>query len=132
MKKLLGEARAAKVLVVYSLITKTVPADVIKDVAPLADEPHVLSGPNKFRITDLEKILKDKGITTLIVTGTVANGAVLSTAIGATLRGFTVIAPVDGLSSVEAYADLSTVYTFTTAPALVGKSTLTRSGMIKF
>jgi hypothetical protein len=48
------------------------------------------------------------------------------------LRGFTVILPVDGLSSVEAYADLSTVYTFTTAPALVGKSTLTRSGMIKF
>jgi len=101
VKNLLGEARAAKVLVVYSLITKTVPADVIKDVAPLADEPHVLSGPNKFRITDLEKILKDKGITTLIVTGAAANGAMLSTAIGATLRGFTVIAPVVGLSSVE-------------------------------
>jgi nicotinamidase-related amidase len=132
VKKLLGEARAAKVLVVYSLIAKTTPADAIKGVAPFADEPHLLSGPNKFRNTDLEKILKDKGITTLIVTGTVANGAVLSTAIGATLRGFTVIAPVDGLSSVEAYADLSTVYTFTTAPELVGKSTLTRSGMIKF
>ncbi len=78
------------------------------DVAPLAAEPHVQSGPNKFRNTELEKILKDKGITTVIVTGTAANGAVLSTAIGATLRGFTVIAPVDGLSSVEAYADLST------------------------
>lgn len=132
MKKLLAAARAAKVLVVYSVIAKTTPADVVKDLAPLANEPHVQSGPNKFRNTDLEKILKDKGITTVIVTGTAANGAVLSTAIGATLRGFTVITPVDGLSSVEAYADLSTVYTFTTAPALVGKSTLTRSGMIKF
>jgi nicotinamidase-related amidase len=132
MKKLLAAARAAKILVVYSVIAKTTPADVVKDLAPLANEPHVQSGPNKFRNTDLEKILKDKGITTVIVTGTAANGAVLSTAIGATLRGFTVITPVDGLSSVEAYADLSTVYTFTTAPALVGKSTLTRSGMIKF
>ena len=132
MKKLLGEARAAKVLVVYSMIANTTPADVIKDLAPLANEPHVQSGPNKFRNTDLEKILKDKGITTVIVIGTAANGAVLSTASGATLRGITVIVPVDGLSSVEAYADLSTVYTFTTAPALVGKSTLTRSEMIKF
>lgn len=132
MKNLLGEARAHKVMVVYSIIANTTAADVMADVAPLAAEPHVQSGPNKFRNTELEKILKDKGITTLIITGTAANGAVLSTAIGATLRGFTVIAPVDGLSSVEAYADLSTVYTFTTAPALVGKSTLTRSGMIKF
>ena len=132
MKNLLGEARAHKVMVVYSIIANTTAADVMADVAPLAAEPHVQSGPNKFRNTELEKILKDKGITTLIITGTAANGAVLSTAIGATLRGFTVIAPVDGLSSVEAYADLSTVYTFTTAPALVGKSTLTRSGIIKF
>ena len=45
MKKLLAAARAAKVLVVYSLSAKTTPADVVKDLAPLADEPHVLSGP---------------------------------------------------------------------------------------
>jgi nicotinamidase-related amidase len=132
MKRLLGEARAHKVLVIYSITANTTAADVMGDVAPLAAEPHVQSGPNKFRNTELEKILKNKGIATVIVTGTAANGAVLSTAMGATLRGFTVIAPVDGLSSVQAYADLSTVYTFTTARALVGKSTLTRSGMIKF
>jgi nicotinamidase-related amidase len=132
MKKLLGEARAAKATVVYSIIANTTTADVIKDVAPEANEPHVKSGPNKFRNTELEKILKDKGITTVIVTGTAANGAVLQTSIAAALRGLNVIVPVDGLSSVDAYADLSTVYTFTTAPALSAKSTLTRSGMIKF
>ena len=43
-----------------------------------------------------------------------------------------VIVPVDGLSSIDAYADLSTVYTFANAPALSAKGTLTRSGMIKF
>lgn len=70
MKKLLAEARAHKVPVVYSIIANSTPADVIKDVAPLAEEPHVLSGPDKFRNTDLEKILKDKGITTVIAVGT--------------------------------------------------------------
>jgi len=51
MKKLLGEARAAKATVVYSIIANSTPADVIKDVAPQADEPHVLSGPEvqKYR-----------------------------------------------------------------------------------
>ena len=75
---------------VYSIIANTTPADVIKDVAPQADEPHVLSGPDKFLRTDLEKILKDKGITTVIAVGTSANGAVLFTASGAAFRGMNV------------------------------------------
>ena len=132
MKTLLGEARAHKVPVVYSIIANSTIADVLPDVAAQPDEPHVLSGPNKFRNTELEKILKDKGITTVIVTGTAANGAVLQTAVGAVGRGLNVIVPVDGLSSAEAYADLATVYTFSNAPALSAKATLTRSGMVKF
>jgi len=132
MKKLLADARAKKMMVVYSLIANTTTADVIKDVAPLADEPHVLSGPDKFRNTDLEKILKDKGITTVIVTGTASNGAVLYTASEAAFRGMNVIIPVDGLSAQDAYADLSTVWTFTNAPSVSPKTTLTRSDMIKF
>ena len=132
MKKLLDAARAAKATVVYSIIANSTTADVIKDVAPLADEPHVLSGPDKFRNTDLEKILKDKGIATVIVAGTAANGAVLYTGSGAALRGMNVIVPVDGLSAVEAYAELSTVWTFTNAPSVSAKSTLTKVDMIKF
>jgi nicotinamidase-related amidase len=132
MKKLLAAARAAKATVVYSIIANTTTADVLPDVAPQADEPHVQAGPDKFLRTDLEKILKDKGITTVIVAGTAANGAVLYTASGAAFRGMNVIAPVDGMSSVEAYADYSTVFTFMNAPLLSAKTTLTRSGMIKF
>jgi nicotinamidase-related amidase len=132
MKKLLGAARAAKVPVVYSIIANSTTADVIKDVAPEAGEPHVQSGPDKFFRTDLEKILKDKGITTVIVTGTAANGAVLFTAAGAALRGLNVIVPVDGMSSADAYADLTTAWTFTNAPSVSAKTTLTKSDMIKF
>src|SRR3974390_1184787 len=69
MKKLLGEARAAKATVVYSIIPNTTSADAIKDVAPTADEPWVRSGPDKFLNTDLDKILKDKGVQTVIATG---------------------------------------------------------------
>src|SRR4029078_7582355 len=42
-KKLMTEARAHKVAVIYSIIANSTPADVIKDVAPQPDEPHVLS-----------------------------------------------------------------------------------------
>jgi len=132
MKKLLGEARANKVPVIYSIIANSTPADVIKDVAPLTDEPHVLSGPDKFRNTDLEKILKDKGITTVIAVGTSSNGAVLYTGSGAAFRGLNVIVPVDGMSAVDPYAEYSAVFTFMNAPQVSAKTTLTRSDMIKF
>jgi nicotinamidase-related amidase len=132
MKKLLADARANKVPVIYSIIANSTPEDVIKDVAPQADEPHVLSGPDKFRSTDLEKILKDKGITTVIAVGTASNGAVLYTASGAAFRGMNVIIPVDGMSAVDPYAEYSTVFTFMNAPTVSAKTTLTKSDMIKF
>jgi nicotinamidase-related amidase len=132
MKKLLNAARAAKATVVYSIIPNSTTADVIPDVAPRPDEPHVLAGPDKFLHTDLERILKEKGIKTVITVGTASNGAVLFTAAGAAFRGMNVIVPVDGLSAVDAYADYSTVFTFTSAPLLAPKTTLTRSDMIKF
>jgi nicotinamidase-related amidase len=132
MKKLLADARAHKVPVVYSIIANSTPADVIKDVAPGADEPHVLSGPDKFLRTDLDKILKDKGITTVIVAGTASNGAVLFTASGAVFRGMNVNVPVDGLSAAEAYADLASVFMFMNAPQVSAKATLTTTDMIKF
>jgi nicotinamidase-related amidase len=132
MKKLLANARAAKATVIYSIVRNTTIADVLPEVAAAQGEPWVQSGPDKFLRTDLEKILKDKGITTVIAVGTAANGAVLYTASGAVFRGMKAVVPVDGLSSIEAYADYSTVLTFMSAPQVSARSTLTRSDMIKF
>jgi nicotinamidase-related amidase len=132
VKKLLDEARAANVVVVYAIITGTTPADVIKDVAPTADEPWIRSGADKFINTDLEKILKDKGVQTVIVTGTASNAAVLFTAAGAAQRGMDAIVPVDGMSGIDAYADLTTAYMIATAPVISVRSTLTKIDMIKF
>ena len=132
MKKLLAAARAAKAPVVYSIIANSTPADVLPEVAPQAGEPHVLSGPDKFLNTDLDKILKEKGIKTVIAVGTASNGAVLYTASGAAFRGMNVIIPVDGMSAIDPIAEYATVLDAMTAPGLSAKATLTRSDMIKF
>jgi nicotinamidase-related amidase len=132
MKALLEKARAAKATVIYSLIRNTTGADVIKDVAPASGEASVTAGPDKFLNTELEKILKEKGITTVITVGTAANGAVLFTAAGAAFRGINVVLPVDGMSSTDAYADLTTAWTFTAALTLSQKATLTKSDMVTF
>lgn len=132
VKKLLDEARAKKMAVVYSFIAKTTAADVIKDVAPAAGEPSVTAGPDKFLGTELEKILKGKNIQTVIAVGTSANGAVLYTASAAALRGMKVIVPVDGMSSSDAVADLTAAVVLTTAPRVSSNVTLTKLDMVKF
>ena len=71
MKKLLDAARAGGATVIYSVAGNFDPSDIMKDVAPLGSEPIVNSHADKFIDTDLDKILKDKGIQTVIVTGTV-------------------------------------------------------------
>ncbi len=73
-------------LVVYSLIAGSAIGDTLPEVAPTGDEPFVQSGPDKFLNTDLEKILRDHGIKTVIVAGTAAHGAVLHTAAGAAFQ----------------------------------------------
>jgi nicotinamidase-related amidase len=132
MKKLLGEARAAKVAVIYSIIPNSTTADIITEVAPAPDEPSVQSGVDKFFKTNLEQILKDKGIQTVIVVGTSAEGLVTYTGGGAALRGFNVVIPVDGMASVEAFAEQYVAWHMTHAPIISPKVTLTRTSMIKF
>ena len=131
-KKFVAEARAHHMLVVYSYVDHGTIADVLPDVAPKGGEPAVQSGPDKFFNTDLEKILKDHGIKTVIVTGTAAHGAVLHTGDDAAIHGFNVIVPVDGMSAEDPFIELYVAYNFAHAPQVSTKSTLTRYGLIKF
>lgn len=133
MKKLLDAARGAGATVIYSGFENSTPANVIKDIAPNANEPMVHSNADKFLNTDLDKMLKDKGIKTVITVGTAANGGVLYTAGEAVLRGYNVIVPVDGLSADDLYGVQFTVWNLVHAtPSFVKGVTLTRSDMIKF
>lgn len=131
MKKLLDYARTKGIFVVYSLSAGAVPGDIAADLAPMAGDPVVTSGPDKFMGTDLEKILKDKGIKAVIVTGTAAHGAVLYTASGAALRGMQVIVPIDGISAENAYAEQYVAWNLVNAPRISAVTTLTRSERIK-
>ncbi len=130
-RKLLEQARAKGVHVVHSLVGPAV-ADILPEVAAREGEPAVSSGPNKFLNTELLKMLKDRGVTTVIVAGTSAEGAVLNTGAHAALHGFKVVVPVDGLASIDAYAEQYTVWHLANAPRIGPQTTLTRSDLIGF
>jgi len=117
----LKQARAKGMPVIFSVTTASSQTDIFKEVAPLDGEPVVKSMADKFFKTDLEKILSDKGIKTVIVVGTAAHGAVLNTGSQAAFRGLQVIVPVDGMSSENTYFD----------PGVGQQVTLTKFDMIK-
>ena len=133
MKKLLTEARAKGMLVVYSVAPGKSAKDVIPDIAPQPTDPIVSANVDKFLNTDLDKILKDKGIQTVIVNGTGAHGAALYTASEAAVRGYKVVAPVDGMTSENLYFEQISVWLLANGTGGIGpKTTLTRSDMITF
>ena len=132
VRRLLEDARAKGATIVYSTIANTTTRDVREELAPAPSEPAVQSGPDKFLRTDLEKILRDRQVQTVIVTGTAAHGAVLHTASAAALRGFDVVVPVDGMSSEPVYPEQYTAWHLANAPAISAKSTLTQIDMIEF
>ncbi len=134
LAKLLAEARAKNMFVVYSVATAG--SDRKDILAPLAarDGDPVLPplGPDKFIASDFEKMLKDRKIETLIVTGTAAHTSVLHTGGEAVLRGFKVIVPVDGMSSNEAFSEAYTAWHMVNAARIMNGVTLTRVNMISF
>jgi len=131
VKALLTEARAKGMTVAYSLIANTTTADIRKELAPLPSEPWVRASVDKFFNTDLEKILKERGVDTVIIVGTAANGAVLNTATAAAVRGLNVIVPIDGMSG-DPFAEQYTMWHLANAPGVSPRTTLTKIDDIKF
>jgi nicotinamidase-related amidase len=131
VEKLLKYAREKGLFVAHSISAGAASADIAKEVAPLGSEPVVASGPDKFLGTDLEKILKEKGIKTVIAVGTATHGAVLYTASGAALRGMQVIVAVDGISAESLYAEQSATWILVNAPRISANMTLTKIELIK-
>ncbi len=136
---LLKKARAAGVYVVYSDTGGN--STVLPDVAPNPDEQKVSGRADKFFNTNLDNILKGRGIKTVVIVGYVANGAVLYTAFGANARGYTAVVPLDGTGAEDPFAYLLTEYQLlnepgfanpTNTPLADGKVTLSRSDLINF
>ncbi len=132
VEKLLNEARKSGVPVIYSITGGATKGDIASVLAPREGDPVVQGGANKFINTDLEKILTEKHIKTIIVAGTASEGAVLNTAAYAALTGMNIILPVDGMSSTDPYAEQYVAWHFANAPGVSAKTVLTTIDEIKF
>ncbi len=136
---LLKKARDAQVPVVYS-DTPTSGSTILPEVAPQSGEPKVTGRADKFFGTNLDDILKQKGTKTAVIVGSASNGAVLYTAFGANLRGYTVVVAEDGMSTDDAFAQLLTRYQLLNQPGfanaqnkpLAAGVTLSKSDLITF
>ena len=131
--KLVREARASGVLVLYSLVGHDTRSDIPKAFAARPSDTVLTgAGPDKFVGSRLEAILEAKHIKTLIAVGTSAEGAVLNTASGACFRGFEVVVPVDGMSSDTLYGEQSTAWYLAHAPRVAQHATLTAVDRMTF
>jgi nicotinamidase-related amidase len=95
ISSLLARARKAGVTVAYGTRAPTM-AKWLPEVLPAPGDIKIESqAQDRFYNTDLDNLLKAKRITTLILTGWKVSGSVTYTSVGATLRGYTVVVPVD-------------------------------------
>lgn len=131
VKALIAAAEAKGVTVIWTMFPGPKPEDFLADVAPPAGTSFVVGKADKFVGTDLEKTLRDKGVTTVIAVGAAAEGAVLYTASQAALRGFKAVVPVEGMSSTP-YGEQVTAWTLTHAPTIAPNVTLTKMDMITY
>src|SRR6476646_6579082 len=103
LASLLARARKAGVFVLYST-REPESSKWMPEVAPAPGDPIVKSyAQDRFYSTDLDKMLKAKGVTTLILTGWKVSGSVTYTSVGATLRDYTVVVPIDATLDATEY-----------------------------
>jgi nicotinamidase-related amidase len=135
---LLAKARSTGMFVLYSTRGPTL-SKWLTQVAPAAGDRVLQSyAQDRFYNTDLDKILKDKGITTLLLTGWKVSGSVTYTSVGATARGYTVVVPVDASLATTDYETTIGIFQIltqfdanaTNEPLKAKASTLSRTDMI--
>jgi len=137
VRKLLEAARAHDMMVVFNLTGAGKIEDLVDpSLAPRAGEFMVkgAGGADKFVNSNLDQGLKEKGIKTVVVTGTSAQGAVGGTTNGAAQRGYKAVVPVDCMSGEEAFNELYAIWhIYKGGPVnLTSNATVTRSDLISF
>lgn len=85
-------------------------AQVIPELKPLRSDYFIRKRTyDAFFATDLDLLLRQKGIKYLIISGTVANICVLHTAGSARLRGYEIIIPLDAISALTSFDHAATL-----------------------
>lgn len=137
---LLTRARQAGVTVGYGTRAPTM-SKWLPEVLPAAGDIKIESqAQDRFYKTELDNMLKAKGITTLILAGWKVSGSVSYTSVGATLRGYTVVVPIDASLDATDYEIAIGQYQILhqnsanaeNEPLKTGATTLSRTDLITF
>jgi nicotinamidase-related amidase len=134
LKALMDRARAAGLPVFYTLPGggKIIDPGIAPRDGEVVEQKQ--GGPDKFIGSDLDQKLKDRGIKTVILCGTSAQGVGIGTGSGAAQRGYFVAYPVDCMASETAFREAYAAWHMAGGgpPVMTKWVTVTRSDMIKF
>ena len=113
----------------------------LPEVAPAPGDIKIVNtAQDRFYNTDLDKALKAKGITTIIMVGWKVSGSLTYSSVGATLRDYTVVIPMDTTAAATDYEQVIGFYqilnqgngNLTNQPLKPKAPTLSRTDMITF
>jgi nicotinamidase-related amidase len=140
MTPFMARARKAGVVVAYGTRDQNM-SKWLPEVAPAPGDIKIVNtAQDRFYNTDLDKALKAKGITTIIMVGWKVSGSVAYTSVGATVRDYTVVIPVDTTTATTDYETDIGFYqilnqgngNLTNEPLKPKAPTLSRTDMITF
>ncbi|CAN0413917.1 unnamed protein product [Phaeothamnion confervicola] len=140
MVPFLERVRKAGLVVAYGTRAQNM-THWLKEVAPAEGDMKIVStAQDRFYNTDLDKLLKAKGITTMIMVGWKISGSVTYTSVGAMIRDYTVVIPVDTTTAATDYETAIGFYNvlnsgnanLTNEPLKRKSVTLSRTDMIAF
>jgi nicotinamidase-related amidase len=113
----------------------------LPEVAPAPGDIKIVNtAQDRFYNTDLDKALKAKGITTIIMVGWKVSGSLTYSSVGATLRDYTVVIPVDTTAAATDYEQVIGFYqilnqgngNLANVPLKPKAPTLSRTDLISF
>jgi len=118
----LEKARAAKVPIIYSVSASAKGTPLGEVAAPLkrreGETVIYPDGFDKFHGGELQAMLKEKGVKTVVVTGASTNSAVMYTArTAARMHRYAVVIPMDGMVATTNYEQEYTFHQFTVLPS---------------
>lgn len=140
MTPFMERVRKAGLIVAYGTRAQNM-THWLKEVAPVEGDIKIVNtAQDRFYNTELDKALKAKGITTIIMVGWKVSGSLAYTSVGATLRDYTVVIPVDTTTAATDYETTLGFYqilnqgmgNLTNEPLKPNAPTLSRTDMITF
>jgi nicotinamidase-related amidase len=140
MTPFMARVRQAGMTVAYGTRAQNM-SKWLPEVAPAPGDIKIVNtAQDRFYNTDLDKALKAKGITTIIMVGWKVSGSLTYSSVGATLRDYTVVIPVDTTAAATDYEQTIGFYqilnqgngNLTNVPLKPKAPTLSRTDMITF